>query len=153
MFLKNENISAENVDNVEYMIRKYIKKVIMFSRKQYDRLNRFITVHEELAFDEIDEINDKFYDQSIDCIMDSISFKESTDVDYNHLENIFANERLHNIVKELTLKQKQLLFLKFIKDMTDQKIADNLGISRQGVGKIKNSAIRRIINEYVKLQK
>lgn len=145
--MKNKDISVENIDDVEYMIRKYIKKVILFSRKQYDRLNRFITLHEELTSY---EVNDEIEHRSIDCIEDQIDLKYNPDQDYTNLENILANDRLHSIVKELTLKQKQVLYMKFIDDMTDQGIADKLSITRQAVGKIKNSAIRKIINEYLK---
>ncbi|WP_073148278.1 sigma factor-like helix-turn-helix DNA-binding protein [Paramaledivibacter caminithermalis] len=57
---------------------------------------------------------------------------------------IFNDKKLAAAINNLTKRQKQIMFLKYVKEYDEHQIANILKVSPQAVNKVKNSALKRI---------
>ena len=64
--------------------------------------------------------------------------------------NSFNDEKLLLSCKYLTESEKELLFMKYVKQYTDKEIASILSITRQGVTRKKNIILKKILVHYDK---
>lgn len=141
------NVNCKNEQDIENMLSAYLKQVIVQSRKKFDKSCCTHLRHEELTLNgEIEdlEISD------VDEIENLVFTEECNKISFTHIEIIFADERLYEAVKSLKAKQKKVLHLIFIKEKSEQEVADILKLSRQGVNYIKNTAVAKIIKTYLK---
>ena len=137
-----ENTLAENA-NIEYRFINYIKKTLKHAKIKYDIRNRKISLMETL-FDDMSalsglDITDDCTNNALEAIAESSSCS---------IENIFTDKKLYLIVKNLSQKEKDILFLKYVKEMTDCNIASALNISQQATTKAKNKILSRILRQY-----
>lgn len=115
-------------EKTEAQIIKYISKVVSnasknYFRKKYQLRKREIQygrLFDELKIDQNNYFKDKFYDKDFS--------------DFNKYENF---EIISNLCDFLTEKEKLILFSKFFLNKTDSEIANELGITRQGVTNFK----------------
>lgn len=69
------------------------------------------------------------------------SFIEISSVD---ILDYITNEKVYQAVSKLPEKQRQLLFLIYIKQIKEDIIADYYGVTRQAINKTKNNSLRKI---------
>ncbi|WP_445491493.1 sigma factor-like helix-turn-helix DNA-binding protein [Niallia sp. 03133] len=63
---------------------------------------------------------------------------------YTQLEDYLSDPNLHKSLQLLTTRQKQILYLIYIKELRDYEVAAILNISQQAVTKSKNKAINKL---------
>lgn len=115
----------------------YIKKVIFYESKRFDSKLR--------------EHNKKF-DLNLDAPIDeSVSFKDivQDENSFIHFERIFENdldsllsdELLIALLQRLTTKQKQILYYRFVLDLTEKEIANMYNVTQQAISKTLHKSI------------
>lgn len=115
-------------EKTEAQIIKYISKVVSNASKNYFRKKYQLSKREiqygrpfdELKIDQNNYFKDEFYNKDFS--------------DFNKYENF---EIISNLFDFLTEKEKFILFSKFFLNKTDTEIANELGITRQGVTNFK----------------
>ena len=102
---------------------------------------------QKIKFQEKNNIEDNLTDLDIH----KISYKnyllntseiDNIDVDINHLENIFHNEKYCKAMKKVPLKQRQVLYLLFVEEYTTKEVAKYFHTTTDIVNKIKQNAIK-----------
>ncbi|WP_432662341.1 sigma factor-like helix-turn-helix DNA-binding protein [Wukongibacter baidiensis] len=125
----------------------YIKKSIGFSSLRIKKKKNKIVNREKLYLNVIDvnfqeERLNLVPDKEID-IIDKI-FESQKNFDYTQ---VFSNKRLSNAFIRLTSKEKEIIKECVVNDRSQANVAKDLGISRQAVNKIKNSALKKLNRE------
>jgi DNA-directed RNA polymerase specialized sigma subunit len=143
----NINIKTENEPDIENMFKAYMKQVTIQSKCVFDRSTRIRNKHEELPLN-AQNMESIACDDS--CIENLLNKEEYNKINFSNIEFLFTDEKLYNAVKSLTKKQKKLLYLIYIAEISEQEIAINLHITRQAVNKIKNAALKKIKKKYFK---
>ena len=146
MYLEDSIMTNQDVEN---MFGAYIKKVIVRSRKRFDSIIRFRCEHEEFT---LNTATPGFAEENIAQFEDkTFTIEENITIDPLYLEGVFTDANMYKAVKELTSKQKHILFFIYFKDISEQQIADILGLTRQAVNKIKQKALKRIMGKYIEV--
>lgn len=73
------------------------------------------------------------------------------DVDAIHLENAFNDPKHYAAMKKLKIKEKEVLFLSILENLSDYGIAKELNIPRECVISLKKSAINKFQNNLKKI--
>lgn len=139
-------IKPEDELDIERMFSAYVKQVIVWSRQKFDKSYITHLQHEELT--QNGEIDDLIIDNSY-VIEDLFQIEKCVQVDFAHIENIFTDEKMYKTVRRLKPNHKLILYLIYYQNRTEQEAADILSISRQGVNKIKNEALKKIMSMYI----
>ena len=126
----------------------YFSKTLTFESQKFDTKIRHNYKLNQL-------ILDKNIDDGGGILLDLIAdernyydFEFNTPVESSELEMIFEDKQLYEIVSTLSAKQKEILYLLFVKDWTEEELALELGVSKQAINKVKNHALRKIRKEY-----
>ncbi|GEM_PF-1130926 len=126
----------------------YFSKTLTFESQKFDKKIRHNNKLNQLILDKhIDDGGGKL----LDLIADERNYYDSefnTPVESSELEVIFEDKQLYEIVSTLSAKQKEILYLLFVKDRTEEELALELGVSKQAINKVKNHALRKIRKEY-----
>lgn len=107
----------------------YFSKALHFAAQKYDQGIRRYKCFEEELLERKEEV----------IYIDSYNVHEPDNI-ANHIENQDISESIN----DLTDRQKQILYLHFVKEMTEAEIASAMNISQQAVNKAKNKAIDEI---------
>lgn len=126
----------------------YFSKVLYFESQKYDKKVRRINSVNQLILDK--DVNDG-EGTLLDLIesenpIDELVFV--TSIDPEDLEFIFEDKTLHEIVSKLSPRQKVILHLIYVKDWTENEVAQRLGVTKQAVNKTKNQSLKKIKQEY-----
>ncbi|WP_432406516.1 helix-turn-helix transcriptional regulator [Wukongibacter sp. M2B1] len=125
----------------------YVKKTICFSSLRIKKRKDRIVNREKLYLNVID-VN--FQEERINLVpdkkMDIVDevYESQRCIDYTQ---IFSDKQLSNAFTNLTNKEKEIIGECIVNDKSQTSVAKNLGISRQAVNKIKNSALRKLNRE------
>jgi len=107
----------------------YFSKALHFAAQKYDQGIRKYKRFEDKLFERYEDV---FY-------IDDYKEHEPDDI-ANYVEDKDISESIANL-KE---RQKQILYLHFVREMTEAEIASVMNISQQAVNKAKNKAIDEI---------
>ena len=119
----------------------YINKVIKNSSINFKKKKR-----------KLEETEVEYYNQIIEDMSFShnqyISFFDDFEKDYQYdqLENYISNTELHNIIKNLSNFQKQILYYKYIKDYDYDQIALIMKKSESNIRNMRSRIIKKIKN-------
>jgi RNA polymerase sigma factor (sigma-70 family) len=121
---------------------------LYFESQRYDKQIRRNNRFNQLTLDSDNKDGEsRFIDLILDeSIRDDPEFIYSTE--FGHLEVIFENKQLYNIVSKLSQKKKHILHSIFVENLTEEEVSKKLGISKQSVNKAKNQAFQTIRQEY-----
>lgn len=126
---------------------KYLKKIVIYTRKEYLRKNKFIFIEKE----DIDEVDEKML-VSIDNVEISFEIKSEKEIIAPKIENVFRDERITKIVKALTLREKLVLFLYYFEDKTDKEIAKSLKSREDTIRKSRKRALDKVQTRYFQME-
>ncbi|WP_341300663.1 sigma factor-like helix-turn-helix DNA-binding protein [Lysinibacillus sp. FSL H8-0500] len=127
----------------------YFSRVLYFESQRYDKQIRHNNKINQLILDnDLNNGENKF----IDLIPDESIHDDEHSTDFAHLEVIFEDKQLYNIVSKLSPKKKHILHSLFIENLTEEEVSKKLGISKQAVNKAKNQALQKIRQEYKKFE-
>ncbi len=138
--------SQENKNHLDKAFKKclakiriiaYFIKIIDYEAKRFDRKLRMIQSKVPVHLDnlEIEESTMNLYEQKVEPTASYVN---------ESLEELIEYFPLYEAIKKRTVKQKRVLFLAYIRNISDSEIAKSLMISRQAVAKMRNSAIQKI---------
>lgn len=120
------------------IIGAYLKKVIYYEAKRFDRKIR-----------EFEKMN-RSIDENIgeggtlkDTLMDENNVINLNEIE-NSLEEIFENKKLYEAIVNLTKKQRHVIFLLYIKKISEKEVAVSRGVTQQAISKTHRSCIKKL---------
>ncbi|HEU4965180.1 MAG TPA: sigma-70 family RNA polymerase sigma factor [Bacilli bacterium] len=81
---------------------------------------------------------------------ESVRLEEQVVERTEELADLTGHGPLHRALFELTVKQRLVLDLLYVRQMTEQEAGDRLGVSQQAVNKIKRQSLHRLRKRLVK---
>lgn len=101
----------------------------------------------QMPNDEIRKIlNDNLYQKSISQV-------DNSDVNINHLENIFTDETYYLAMKTVPLLERKVLYLSFVENVRLNDICKRLKLQKKQVISLRNKAIIHFKNNLKLLYK
>jgi len=135
---KREHLQTEfNEFFLQIKLLSYFSKSLHFLAQNIDKKNRdrnkkaSLTLVDSDDYKSLQNIPD---DKTLDC---EILF------DVKCVENYFKNKILYEVIAKLTLNQKKILYLFYIKSKSDKDIAQILGVSVQSINKQRNGVLTK----------
>lgn len=128
----------------EIRFLKYISKIIHYYSIDFDRVRRKYEDLYPLILDEPVNSDDNKTTFKDFIITEDYENEEKLTGDHSHLEDHIENKILFKAYKKLTTRQKEILQLAYIKDLTDTEIGKQLSISQQAVSKIHKKALSNL---------
>ncbi|MBD8032491.1 MULTISPECIES: sigma factor-like helix-turn-helix DNA-binding protein [Solibacillus] len=116
----------------------YIKKAIIYESRKFDSKLREHNRKYELNLDS--PINESL--AMVDTVQDENSFLQFENIFENDLESLLSDELLITLLKRLNTKQKQVLYYRYVNELTEKEIATIYNVSQQAISKM----IHRSIN-------
>ncbi|TQR20631.1 sigma-70 family RNA polymerase sigma factor [Psychrobacillus vulpis] len=120
-----------------FRILSYLIKVVHYESKHFDRKVRDHRNRYQLTLTDNIDISPIYYEKS---------FSDSLGLSEDILDHI-SNDKLFNCLRNLTGRQKEILSLVFVRQMTDKEIGQYLGITPQAVSKTRRNVIKYIRKE------
>ena len=141
---------GKGYEKKNYLIEKlskeekaYIKRTVMtarniYFRDNYDDINNTtMLLNDETAIEE-ESVLEKVLNRCQEEIESAVQF-----------ENVMSDPKLYNIVKELSLKEKEVLFYLYKKQKTMNETAQIMNLTRKTLRKYRNEAQKKIIEKLV----
>ena len=123
-------------NELEKRFTTYLNKTLRgYSNRQKIKYQEKTNIEDNLTDLDINKISYKNYLLNINEI-------DNIDVDINHLENIFHNEKYCKAMKKIPLKQRQVLYLLFVEEYTTKEVAKYFHTTTNNINKIKQNAIK-----------
>ncbi|MTI71397.1 MAG: hypothetical protein FH751_14215 [Firmicutes bacterium] len=131
-----------------YLCSYIMKSLIFTSFKLKNKINK----HNNRETLILNTIAEDFNEENMNLIPDQpIDFSEEINK-YNKrldFEDLITNKELLEAINKLSERQKEILYMCFIENKEETKIANEFNISKQAVNKIKNKAIKNT-KEYLR---
>lgn len=115
----------------------YIKKAIIYESRKFDSNIREHNRKYELNLDA--PINESL--AMVDTVQDENSFIQFESIFENDLESLLSDEMLINLLKRLNTKQKQVLYYRYVNELTEKEIAKIYNVSQQAISKMIHKSI------------
>lgn len=123
-------------NELEKRFTTYLNKTLRgYSNRQKIKYQEKTNIEDNLTDLDINKISYKNYLLNTNEI-------DNIDVDINHLENIFHNEKYCKAMKKVPLKQRQVLYLLFVEEYTTKEVAKYFHTTTDNINKIKQNAIK-----------
>lgn len=122
--------------------KRYLQLMIKTTKAGYIRDNKLIIKSAELNYDKYDNL--LCTEDIADEILTQIVEKP---LKANTLATICQDERIYEIIKALTDKERLVLFCSIIEEKSDISISDELKIDRSTVYRIRKGALNKIRRE------
>ncbi len=122
-----------------FRLLSYLIKVLHYESKHFDKKIRLHNSRNQLSLSTNIDLFATTH-KSEDVFSEKVNYS-------NNIEDHITSENLLKSVSKLTDRQKQILSLAYIEQMTDTEIARRQGITQQAVSKAKNKAINKIKGE------
>jgi len=125
--------SKKDLERISQMFDSYIKKVLKNYRTDYIRRNR--TKWENESF-----LEDLPFEKR-ENLMKTVSEIDTANI-YLIGGKAYSDEMIHEKVNSLPEKNSVVVTLHYFDELSDEKIAEILGISRKGVNKRRRTGLR-----------
>lgn len=122
--------------------KSYLRKIVEYTRKQYFLKNRYMFIEED-----INSVDEKIL-ISIENIEINFEIQNDNKISAVEIEKVFSDEKIMNIVKVLTLREKLVLFSYYFENKTDSEIGKAMNIKGDTIRKIRVRALQKIKNKY-----
>ena len=135
----NADILNERFKYFEKMIVRiaYLKKEIMYESKKFDSKLREHYRKYELNLDA--PLNESI--AMVDTVQDENAFKQFESIFEKDLESLLSDELLITLLKRLNTKQKQVLYYRYVHELTEKEIAEIYKVSQQAISKMIHKSI------------
>lgn len=122
----------------------YLKRIVMtaknkYIQRNYHYINDMTILNDENTFTDEETILDLVLDKAQNEINSAIEF-----------ERTFSDVRLYRAIKNLSLKEKEVLFYLYKENKTINQTADIMKLYRGTVRKIRNQAHSKIVRNLIK---
>ena len=134
--MKRKNYLQEELSKEE---KSYLKKLILNVRRKYIKDNYEYLNSKDINWDTLEDVEgsslfDAVLNKCVDELKSALEF-----------EKLFCDEKLYNIVKALSVKEKTVLFALYKEEKEVNQIANELNVKRTTIWRIKNKAQEKII--------
>lgn len=136
MFMERKDYLVEKLSNEE---KAYLKKIILSARKKYIR-------------DNYDYVNSISMDLSglesveAESVLDTVVLKCEKEIKSAvEFENLISNNKMYEVIKALSLREKMMLFSLYKEDKPINQVADEMKISRITAWRIKSEALDKVM--------
>lgn len=139
------------MEKKDYLVEKlskeeklYLKRIVMTARNKYIERNYNYINNTNVSTKDVFSIME-------DSILDTVLEKCQEDINsVIEFEKTLSNPILYNIVKALSLREKEVLFYLYKKQKTINEISKIMKIDRITVWRIRNRAQKKIAEKLVK---
>lgn len=132
-YLVKELTSEENV---------YLKRIVMTARNKYIQKNYNYINNTNIV------MNDELFAE--ETVLDTVLRKCQDEVDSAiEFEKIISNPKLYNIVKALSLREKEVLFYLYKEQKNIKEVSEIMHLDRKTVRKYRNVAQEKIIKRLI----
>lgn len=136
---KEKHLQIEfNEFYLQIRLLSYFSKSLHFLAQNFDKKIRDRNNQMFLVLVDSDE------GMSLAKLPDEESLHHEFSFDLERVEDYFEHEIIYNVVTKLTLKQKQIVYLCYVKNMSDKEISNVLNISVQTINKQRNVILTKI---------
>ena len=134
--MKRKNYLQEELSKEE---KSYLKKLILNVRRKYIKDNYEYLNSKDINWDTLEDVEgsslfDAVLNKCVDELKSALEF-----------EKLFCDEKLYNIVKALSVKEKTVLFALYKEEKEVNQIANELNVESTTIWRIKNKAQEKII--------
>ena len=138
--MERKNYLQEELSKEE---KSYLKKLILNVRRKYIKDNYEYLNSKDVNWDTFEDIEcsslfDAVLNKCVDELKSALEF-----------ERLFCDEKLYNVTKALSVKEKMVLFALYKEEKGINQIANEMNIERTTVWRIKNKAQEKIIKNYI----
>lgn len=131
-------------DILKAKFTRFIESIIKNTAINYFKKKQRISIKEvELEQEKIEEV-------SLSNTDDGTIFSLEKDISYSNLENVFTNKDHYFAMRQLTDRQKLVLYLSIVDSLSAKEIGNIIGISEITVRTIKSKAIKAFIKSLEK---
>jgi len=132
--IENANKLNEQFKYFENQIIRiaYIKKVIFYESKRFDSKLREHNKKYDLNLDAPVEKSASI----LNTVQDENSFIYFERIFENDLESLLSDDLLITSLRRLNSKQKQVLYYRYVLDLTEKEIANMYNVSQQAISKM-----------------
>ncbi len=118
--------------------KSYLKKLILNVRRKYIKDNYEYLNSKDVNWDTFEDMEcsslfDTVLNKCVDELKSAIEF-----------ERLFCDEKLYNITKALSVKEKMVLFALYKEGKSIKQIANEMNVERTTIWRIKNKAQEKI---------
>lgn len=136
---KKAYLQAEfNEFYIQIKLLSYFSKSLHFFAQNFDKKNRDRNKKATLTLEDSDGI------MNFRNIADDKELHEEMRFDVEHVEDYFENVIVYEVVSNLTVNQKKILYLFYVQNKSDKEIAEALGVSIQTINKQRNAILTKI---------
>lgn len=129
-------------------ILTYFSKVLFFEAQHFDKKIRANSNINQLIINGDNVNEDANFLDSLDNVIHSFENSIEIEIAPDELENFFEDKQLYQIISQLSAKNKELLYLLYVKEISEVEVAKRLGITIQAVNKRKNKLLSKIRENY-----
>ena len=134
--MERKNYLQEELSKEE---KSYLKKLILNVRRKYIKDNYEYLNSKDVNWDTFEDMEcsslfDTVLNKCVDELKSAIEF-----------ERLFCDEKLYNVTKALSVKEKMVLFALYKEEKGINQIANEMNVERTTVWRIKNKAQEKII--------
>lgn len=134
--MERKNYLQEELSKEE---KSYLKKLILNVRRKYIKDNYEYLNSNDVNWDTFEDIEcnslfDAFLNKCVDELKSALEF-----------ERLFCDEKLYNVTKALSVKEKMVLFALYKEEKGINQIANEMNVERTTIWRIKNKAQEKIL--------
>lgn len=134
--MERKNYLQEELSKEE---KSYLKKLILNVRRKYIKDNYEYLNSNNVNWDTFEDIEcnslfDAVLNKCVDELKSALEF-----------ERLFCDEKLYNVTKALSVKEKMVLFALYKEEKGINQIANEMNVERTTIWRIKNKAQEKII--------
>ena len=134
--MERKNYLQEELSKEE---KSYLKKLILNVRRKYIKDNYEYLNSKDVNWDTFEDIEcsslfDAVLNKCVDELKSALEF-----------ERLFCDEKLYNVIKALSVKEKMVLFALYKEEKGINQIANEMNVERTTIWRIKNKAQEKII--------
>lgn len=138
--MKKKDYLVEELSNEEKL---YLKRIVMTARnkyfeKNYNYINNTNMLIDEVIFTEENSVLDAILEKCQEEVDSAIEF-----------EKTLSNPSLYNIVKALSLREKEVLFYLYKKQKSINETADIMHLDRKTIRKYRDEAQAKIMEKLI----
>ena len=138
--MERKNYLLEKLSKEEKL---YLKRIVMTAKNKYIEKNYEHINNNDMFIDDVELIEES--------VLDVVLKKCQDEVDSAlEFEKTLSNPNLYNIVKTLSLREKEVLFYLYKKQKSINEISAIMKIDRTSVWRIRNKAQKKITEKLVK---
>lgn len=138
--MKRKDYLVEELSNEE---KVYLKRIVMTARNKYfEKNNNYINSTSMF----IDEVTATEETSVLDAVLEKCQEEVDSAIEF---EKTLSNPSLYNIVKALSLREKEVLFYLYKKQKSINETAEIMHLDRKTVRKYRDEAQAKIIEKLI----